>query len=226
MQITTETTNSFLTKYYLYLAIAIVIGICALGGVFLLWPQYQNLQNSGVLEYKSAITTLQSRQEYLQNLKLMEENYKQLDKRLVRTMNTVLPEYQDSVLLFEEIELLLTSADLQVQSMNIASGASAQSTVADVPQPADDTQLLEAENLDATTDTEKTQASLAKNIEQITVTVNITSKNNNYNNFKQFLVSLEQYNHLIELESMSFTPATDGTTLVFTTYQQTQDTNE
>lgn len=226
MQISTETTNTFLGKYYLYLAISVVIGIFAIGGVFLLWPQYQSLQTSGVLEYKSAVTTLESRQQYLQNLKLMEANYRKLDKRLVRSMNNVLPEHQDGVLLFEEIESLLAQADLQVQSMNIAASASVQATTTGVPQAADNTQLLESENLDAEINTASTQATLTDNIERMTVTVNVTSQNNSYANFKEFLVSLEQYNHLIELESMSFSPATSGTTLVFTTYQQTQDSNE
>lgn len=203
-----------------------MIGVFAIGGVFLLWPQYQSLQTSGVLEYKSAVTTLESRQQYLQNLKLMETNYRNLDKRLVRSMNNVLPEHQDSVLLFEEIESLLAEADLQVQSMNIAASASAQATTADVPQVADNTQLLESENLDAETDVVSPQSKLANTIERMTVTVNVTSKNNSYASFKEFLVSLERYNHLIELESMSFSPATSGTTLVFTTYQQTQDSNE
>lgn len=203
-----------------------MIGVFVLGTVFLLWPQYQSLQTSGVLEYKSAVTTLESRQQYLQNLKLMETNYRELDKRLLRSMNNVLPEHQDSVLLFEEIETLLTEANLQVQSMNIAASASVQATTADVPQAADNTQLLESENLDGETNTVTAQPKLANNIERMTVTVNVTSKNNSYANFKEFLVSLEQYNHLIELESMSFSPATNGTTLVFTTYQQTQDSNE
>lgn len=226
MQISTETTNTFLGKYYFYLAISVVVGVFAIGGVFLLWPQYQSLQTSGVLEYKSAVTTLESRQQYLQNLKLMEANYRELDKHLLRSMNNVLPEHQDSVLLFEEIETLLTEADLRVESMNIAASASAQATTADVPQAADDTQLLESENLDAETNTSSEQPKLANNIERITVTVNVTNENNSYVNFKEFLVSLEQYNHLIELESMSFSPDTSGTTLVFTTYQQTQDSNE
>lgn len=226
MQITTETTNSFLGKYYFYLAISIVVAIFALGGVFLLWPQYQSLQNSGVLEYKSAVSTLESRQRYLQNVKSMEKNYAELDKRLLRSMNTVLPSDQESVILFEELELLLADANLDVQSMNIAASASTEATNADIPKTEDDTQLLEDENMDAAENITKTQPALAKNIERINVTVNIKSNSNTYASFKQFLTSLEQYNHLIELEAVSFSPNTQGTTLVFATYQQMQDDNE
>lgn len=226
MQITTETTNSFLGKYYFYLAISIVVAIFALGGVFLLWPQYQSLQNSGVLEYKSAVSTLESRQRYLQNLKSMESNYTELDKRLLRSMNNVLPTHQDSVILFEELELLLTEADLEVQSMNIAASASPEATSADIPQTVDDTQLLESESADTSENNPKAKPALAKNIERINVTVNIKSNSNTYASFKQFLTSLEQYNHLIELEAVSFSPDTQGTTMVFATYQQTPDDNE
>lgn len=224
MQLTTETTNSFLGKYYWYIALAVVVSVFGFGGFFLLWPQYQSLQNSGVLEYQSAVNTLKTRQQYLFDLQTMTEHYNELDQRLVRSIDLVLPEYRDTEIVFEELELLFANSGVKIQSMNIAS--SAETAAAEIEAASSEEEPVLTEVAETTTEISADPVAALKNIEKINVTVNLASQQSSYEQFKTFLTTLEQHDHLIELESMAFSPTTEGMTLVFSTYQQTINPHE
>lgn len=218
MQLNNETTKTFLAKYYRYLVIVIGLLIIGGGSFFLLWPQYQSLQQSGVLEYEAAVNTLESRQQYLSSLQVMENNYQVLDQRLIRSIDTVLPANQKSVILFEELELLLEGSGLIVQSMNIAPVADPTATqitnnIGDPVAAIDDPSVVADPS-------EIAKASLSSDIQKLSLTVNVTTGGSGYMHFKEFLQQLESYEHLLELESISFSPSTAGSTFVFNTYQR------
>ncbi len=212
MQLTTEKTRSFLDQYYVHIAITMVV-VIIIGGFFvLLWPQYQSLQQSGVLEYQEAVNTLETRQKYLGQLEAMEKNFTNTDTRVLRTIEKVLPSYRPSVATFQEIELFLEQEGFVVTAINVATKADTPSTPADVY---------------AVDVADKEPASeFGDEVQALSITVGIESASFTYAGFKNFLTTLEEYEHLLELSSISFGTETNGANLVFTTYQQAPSKEE
>ncbi len=211
----TNTVNSFLDKYYTYIAILIVIGIITLGVLVVLWPQYKVLQQSGVLEYQTAVDTLEDRQQYLNDLKTMEANYEVLDKRLLTQFQKILPDYSDASVMFAEFESMLNEAGLEVLSINIAEIASEEN------RSEEDLALTGVRQESETLGTGTTA-----DVSEYQVTVNAVAKTNSYQSFKTILYRVENYNHLLDLNSIAFSAESQNMTLIFRTYQKKSNSNE
>ncbi|MBI2415293.1 MAG: hypothetical protein HYV33_01370 [Candidatus Kerfeldbacteria bacterium] len=110
----------FIERYYSLLATLVVVGVIIIGSSTLLLPQYNRLQQSGVLEYDNTLQALQERQQYVHNLAVMSENYQQLDLRLLRLIDVVLPPQYNRATVFAELEATLDDSNISVQSINVA----------------------------------------------------------------------------------------------------------
>lgn len=183
--------------YWRWLLVGSFILTLSLGAMLLVWPQYQTVQSSAVVQYQTEQAAVQQRKNYLQDLQLMQKNYDQLDKRIVQTVQSVAPTNYDSALAFAEIETLLQKSHFSVQSINVV-GAAAATT--------------------ATTTTSASAANAATNFNTIQVTVNLGSHSLNYQEYKTFLLNLENYQHLVDLASLTYSPGSDSLALVFKMY--------
>ncbi|MFA5995115.1 MAG: hypothetical protein WCW27_03560 [Patescibacteria group bacterium] len=200
MDISKNKIYQIVDKYFAY-SLAIIFGVLILfGGYFIIYPQYVKFQNSGKQTYQQSVTVLEQRQQYLADLKTMEQYYQQLDKRLLVVVNQVLPAATTEQL-FAEIEAVFSKTNFTVQSINIANTAPTSPTTSPASGATNNT-------------------GVPKGFTRTQVTVNIVGNNTNYEDFKKLLQQLENNARILELSSLSYSPGADSFTLLLQVYQR------
>lgn len=203
-----EKIKAILNKYFLAIQISVVVVLLGVGTYVLLLPEYGRLRESGVLEHQAALDALHNRQQYLTELTVMEEDFKKVDARIFDWMATVLPAEQPTNRLFEELELVANDSGFTIQSIALTEDVSAGST-----------SVLEDENIMDDTSSEPV-SELGRDIKIVHVTLNLASSTASYDSFKRMLALIERYDHLIDLESISYSSDTQAFTLLLRTYQK------
>lgn len=203
-----EKIKALLNKYFLAIQISVVVVLFGIGTYMLLLPEYGRLKESGVLEHQAALDALHNRQQYLTELTVMEEDFKQVDTRIFDWMATILPTEQPTNRLFEELELLANDSGFIIQSIALSEDVSTGVSTT----PADENSIDDA--------TRKPVSEFSKDIKIVHVTLNLASSTASYDSFKRMLALIEQYDHLIDLESISYSADTQAFTLLLRTYQK------
>jgi hypothetical protein len=201
MDISKNKIYQIVDKYFAYSLATLFIVFIFLGVYFVIYPQYVKFQNSGKQTYQQSVTVLAQRQQYLADLKTMEQYYQQLDKRLLVVVNQVLPKASSDEL-FAEIEAMFNKTSFTVQSINIASAIPTGTTTKNPTTKATN------------------NAGELKDFTRTQVTVNIVGNNTSYEEFKKLLNQLENNAHIFELSSLSYNPAADSYTLLLQVYQR------
>lgn len=191
-----EQLNHWLERSYGYVALVVVGVVTVVIANWFIWPQYQRMQSAGILQYRDITQLLDQRRAYITDLQTMEREYAALDHRITRAIDVALPgNYADGPV-YVEVEQLLGGTDFIVQSVNVA--------------------------VNATID--PTGAVVATNpiYEVVTLSVNISAVDATvtYDDFKELLRRIEQYPHLLNLETLTYSPGTSGYTFVLKTYQR------
>lgn len=182
--------NIYLERAYGYIALGVFGLIAVIMTNLFIWPQYQQMQLAGILQYRNMTQVLNQRRAYIQELTVMQQEYEQLDQRIVRAIDVALPvEYADGPV-YAEVEQLLQGTPYTIQSVNIAvnSEVDAASPIYEI-------------------------VTLSLNISAVDETVT-------YDDFKALLSRIEQYPHLLNLESLTYSPSTSAYTFVLKTYQR------
>lgn len=182
---------AWLSHNYGYVALGLVGVIIILMANLFIWPQYQRMQSAGTLQYRDITSVIEQRQAYIADLQTMQQAYAQLDQRIVRAIDVVLPTDYSAGPVFAEVEQLFQGSGFTVQSINVAA-TSSEAVATEQPTLYD----------------------------VVSISVNLTSTDAvTYADFKQLLERIERYPHLMNLESLTYTPDTTGYTFVLKTYQ-------
>lgn len=211
-----QPTESFVEQHYPVLAVVVAITLVILAGLFVLWPQYQRLQTSGVLQHDAATERLAQERDYLNNLKIMETNFNQLDAKSLRLMDTIVPEQQSVARLFEEMELAFSANGFSLQSINLIDTTDSQLDSLVVENNTVDVAAAQTESVSGA----GSAVSRPSDVQIINVTINVTTENVGYDNFKSMLTYLEQYERVIDLDTLSYSGAESSYTFVFNMYQR------
>ncbi len=199
-----EQLNKLLERYYLYVSVGLVGLITILMLNFLIWPQYQVMQSSGVLQYQNIIDVVAQRKAYLQQLQAMQADYESIDRRVVRAIDIALPDAYTEGPVYTEVEQLFNGTQFFLESINVSTGSTTGTTT--------------------TTDTVDASASSADAVyQEVTLSINISAIDgtSSYADYLELLRHIEQSPHLMNLESVSYTPGSSAYTLVLKTYQRT-----
>lgn len=190
---------AWLSHNYGYVALGLVGVIIILMANLFIWPQYQRMQSAGTLQYRDITTVIEQRQAYIQDLETMQQEYEQLDQRIVRAIDVALPTGYSDGPVFAEIEQLFQGSGFTVQSINVAATSSTTNT---------------------TTPAEAVTTEQPTLYDVVSISVNLTSTDAvTYADFKQLLERIEGYPHLMNLESLTYAPGTGSYTFVLKTYQ-------
>ncbi|MFA6474918.1 MAG: hypothetical protein WCV88_01805 [Patescibacteria group bacterium] len=184
-----EQFNLWLQRYYSYVALVFIIIIVGGLGYGLLWPQYQRMQTAGSVTYSNIIDIISQHQLYVKQLDAMQTNYEQLDRRVFRVVDVILPAQYSEGLVYAEMEQLLSGTQFVVDSVNVSATPNEPPTI----------------------------------YEPVTLSLNVTatSEEVTYEDFKALVRHLEQYPHLMTLDSLAYSPGTTSFTFVLKTYQRT-----
>lgn len=196
--------TSFIDKYFIALTISTILIIGGIGTLVLLWPQYKSIQVTTNNNYTSTENAVAQRQQYLNDLQIMQNNYENLDQRMLRDVDTILPPDQDTSALFQEMQLLFNTTNFKVTSINVAEQAPDKK----VDKTAKTTEMVP-------------QDTLPPDVKTLQISVSITTPYLSYNQFKEFLSYIERYDHLLNLKAINYSPNSTDLTLLFTTYQYT-----
>ncbi len=190
---------AWLSHNYGYVALGLVGVITIVMANFFIWPQYQRMESGGTLQYRNITGVIEQRQAYIADLQTMQQAYEQLDQRIVRAIDVALPTDYSAGPVFAEVEQLFQGSGFTVQSINVAATSSATNAI---------------------TPTEAAIADQPTLYDVVSISVNLTSTDAvTYADFKQLLDRIERYPHLMNLESLNYTPDTTGYTFVLKTYQ-------
>ncbi len=198
-----EQFNKFLEHYYSYI-LAIVLGVVFLAMLnFFIWPQYQTMQSAGILQYRTSADVVAQRRNYLTQLQTMKTEYESLDKRIVRSIDLALPTEYSEGPVYAEIEHLLDGTKFTIDTVNIVTNSS--------------TATLDAAG--ATTEVVTNDV-----YEEVLLSLNVVAidSSTSYADFKTLLQHIEQNPHLMNLDSVIYTPDNSSYTLVLKTYQRKQ----
>ncbi|MFH0819359.1 MAG: hypothetical protein V1898_05165 [Patescibacteria group bacterium] len=219
--ITEEKVNKFLNEYYKYLAILIIVIIIGVSFFTMLWPKYKDLQDNGILEHKQAMDLLVKRQQYLNKLQIMKDEYEKIQYRAWQNFQYVLPSDNDLYLLFAQMEILANENDLLLTSISY-NPAISQSELEKAVAPAPVEQAL-PENFDASDPMQgieqiAPETTVKKQqLEQVYITLNLEGLDS-YEKFKNFLDNLESDLRIFNVESLTYDPNQTAYSLTLTTY--------
>ncbi|MFA6028061.1 MAG: hypothetical protein WC752_03995 [Patescibacteria group bacterium] len=207
MAIKEDLKNAF-DSYSKYFAIGLSLVIIIVGGYFMLWPQYQQLKQNGVLQYNDTLSQKSERETYLQELEAMKQAEEELTFRAWQNLDYILPQNEEVYLLFAQMEVLAKDNGLVLTSVNISEAA-------------------ETATPDITAAIVEPTTTLPAEIKTVSLNVNLTGgeagQDFTYERFKSFLDSLENNIRLIDITSVSYTPEKTMYSFTFTTYYYSDD---
>lgn len=192
MNSSTNRLTQFLDSYYRPLSALVVVVMIVIGWFTLLWPQYQALNDSGVLQYQSALVTLREHQQYLEDLRTMSERYATIDQRVFYAVDTLIPAHRSQELLFADLEKVFANTAFTIDNMNVA-------------------------KLDATAAVTST---LPEDVRLVTVSVNVSTEDPSYSSFKELLIRIQQSAQLLNLQSLNYAPGNSSYSFVFSSYER------
>jgi Tfp pilus assembly protein PilO len=196
--------NQFLNRYYRYLSLILILVIIIIGYFSLLLPQYRKLKDTGIFENKEAENMLAEREQYLADLREMRQAYDELEIRAWRSLDNILPAEDEIYLLFAQMEVFARDNNLILTSININDGSiDAAATGQSVANKAIDPSNVSVKPAD--------------NIRTVSLSLNLTGINS-YENFKQFLDSIENNVRILDLRSLAYSPGNNTYTVTLTTY--------
>ncbi|EKD78773.1 MAG: hypothetical protein ACD_41C00270G0003 [uncultured bacterium] len=184
--------NLWLERSYAFVALGVVGAITVVVANWFIWPQYQRMQSAGILQYRDITHVLEQRRAYIADLAVMQQEYEALDHRITRAVDLALPGDYVAGPVYIEVEQLLQGTDYTVQSVNVA--------------------------VDAVSSTSTTSA--VYDIVTLSVNISAADAEVSYNDFKTLLSRIERYPHLLNLETLTYTPGTNAYTFVLKTYQR------
>ena len=184
--------NLWLERSYAFVSLGVVGAITVVVANWFIWPQYQRMQSAGILQYRDITHVLEQRRAYIADLAVMQQEYEALDHRITRAVDLALPGDYVAGPVYIEVEQLLQGTDYTVQSVNVA--------------------------VDAVSSTSTTSA--VYDIVTLSVNISAADAEVSYNDFKTLLSRIERYPHLLNLETLTYTPGTNAYTFVLKTYQR------
>jgi len=197
-----EQINQFLNQYYRYLVWCLVVLVLTIGIFTLLLPQYHRLKDTGIFENKEAKSNLAERENYLADLRNMQQNYDDLEIRAWRSLDNILPKESDIYLLFAQMETLARDNGLVLMSININDGSAV------VTEQAPSSKVEKPTAVDN---------SVADNIKTVNLSLNLEGVDS-YENFKLFLDNLENNARILDIKSLSYSPEKSTYTVTLSTY--------
>ena len=185
-----EQFNIWLEHAYGYVALGVFGVVAMVMTNFFIWPQYERMQSAGTLQYRNMTTVLEQRRTYIQDLATMQQEYAELDQRIIRAIDVTLPQDYSNAPVYAEVEQLLQGTSYTIQSVNVAVAGE--------------------------TDTDNPI------YEIVTLSLNISaaSESVSYDDYKALLSRIEQYPHLLKLESLTYNSGSAAYTFVLKTYQR------
>ncbi|MFH1781212.1 MAG: hypothetical protein ABH835_01195 [Patescibacteria group bacterium] len=213
------TLNEFLNKYYLLIAVLLVLIILGIAGALIIYPQYTNLMTVRDEQLTTSEIDLKEKTTYLESLKQMQANYEDLNKENFRNFDKVMLTEEEIPWLFARIESVIEAANMTLLNISYVKEAK---TLASQDQPPEDLGeeeiITEEPLLDATGLPITSSVKLPPGVGAINVNITVSSDNDNWESFKKIMTILEMNIELFEVKNITYSAGQADYSLSFDTY--------
>jgi Tfp pilus assembly protein PilO len=192
--------KKLLSDYFRWVAIALVVAVLALGYVLLLSVKIQTIRTSGFLEQKKTQTELESRQQFLSELRQSVEKFGEvLPPEKLKAVNEFIPSQSDFPGLLLTIRNIAATANLELDGITLGE-------VGQLAATGPTASVDSGTNGDVAGAPSSAQAATASgvNLQVLNASI-IVSGGQNYEDFKNFLDLLESSQRLLDIVNIGFT---------------------
>lgn len=194
-KIWTKKINKFLSDYFNWVVALMVAAIFIFGFFFLLVPKYnQTVKYVDIFSQKGE-ADVQAENSELAEIKSLLRAYAGVDPARLSQISAIAPVKKNKEELFSEINYLVSRSQLSLQSVSLSEISDYSDLGLVPPSPAD--------------------SALISNLQE--VSINLSVNGADYEVFKNFLASLENNLHLMDVVNLSFSPGS-AVSLTINTY--------
>jgi Tfp pilus assembly protein PilO len=196
MKIISPAITKFLLLHFRYVLAFVVFCVLILGYLLIVGPEVKTVRQIGVGDLKSETKRLEDRKSFHARLTAMLEQYDRLNQSGIGELSKVLPSKSDISDLFIIVEAVAEQSELRLVSISINPSTQAGKT-------------------SAATSTKggaaiKTAPALDPKLKALDVSVTVKG-DGSYNEFKNFLVNIEDNLRFFNVQSITFTPKDEST---------------
>lgn len=185
-----QTINDAIGHSLRWVVIVTILIIVSLGYFLLLQPKLSTIQDVGLLDVKTTQQKLAMKQELFARTKTLTEKYQRLGAQNTEKLKALLPTQSDIPAMFVQVEAIAVASGLKLANVGFtdssSSGSRAQGPVT-------------SSSLGSTTDT----------IRPMSVSFTV-SGGHGYESLKQFLGTIESSVRLLNIQSLTYSPAKPG----------------
>jgi len=184
------------TKYYRVVIIVVILLIALICYFTFLGPKISKIREYRVFDYKKKQSELTERQQYLADLKVLNDHYNQWQQEELEKIEKVLPSTEDYPSIFAQYEKLISDAGYNLTDISIYKSAETSKK-----NKADTFSLSSG------------------NIGVLNIQISVSAPEDyGYDNFKTLLNTIENNLRLIDVTSLSFEPNRTSFRLSLKTY--------
>lgn len=203
MRIISPTISRFLLTHFRYVLGVFIFCLLILGYILVIGPEVKAVRQIGVGDLKSETKRLEDRKSYHLRLSEMLDRYKQINQTGLSELSTFLPPKPDIADLFIITEAIAEQSELSLTSISINPSAQ----VSDSATPAKN-------NASAASNQGKTPASpLDPSLKALDLSLTVQGEGG-YDEFKDFLVNIEDNLRFFNIQTLTFTPQDESSTSV------------
>lgn len=184
-----------INRFYIIIAVFLVIAILTLGYLLTFNKEYNKIKSLGTVDYQKKINELESKKSNLAQIEKVYDSYKKISQEEIKKLSIMLPPEKDVPSLFIEMEALAKESGLALNSIDVAQ-AGAVSITAGVAE-----------------------GSATLNIKKLNINLKIQGIDS-YDRLKLFLGNVEKSIRILDLNSLSYSPAQDSYSISLVTYYQ------
>lgn len=184
-----------INRFYIIIAVFLVIAILVLSYLLTFNKEYNKIKSLGTVDYQKKINELESKKSNLAQIEKVYDSYKKISQEEIKKLSIMLPPEKDVPSLFIEMEALAKESGLALNSIDVAQ-AGAVSITAGVAE-----------------------GSATLNMKKLNINLKIQGIDS-YDRLKLFLGNVEKSIRILDLNSLSYSPAQDSYGISLVTYYQ------
>lgn len=184
-----------INRFYIIIAVFLVIAILILSYLLTFNKEYNKIKSLGTVDYQKKINELESKKSNLAQIEKVYDSYKKISQEEIEKLSIMLPPEKDVPSLFIEMEALAKESGLALNSIDVAQ-AGAVSITAGVAE-----------------------GSATLNMKKLNINLKIQGIDS-YDRLKLFLGNVEKSIRILDLNSLSYSPAQDSYSISLVTYYQ------
>ncbi len=190
--------NIFLNRYFSVVALAAAIVILVLGGLFLIFPKYKQIDNNIKLADKKESLNYAKRQKYLSQLKELKAEYQKINQDDIKKIKIMLPKTNNREELLAEIEKMILKNGFLLTNLRVEDVDAKQKNIAGAAKK-----------------NNKNNKNLVKtaaiSINKVKINMNVIGTD--YGGLKKLLGVVENNLRLMDIVNLSFNPGDKTTSL-------------